>query len=60
MNCTGPFWKRAVRYLIGLVGVILFWQVLGGVFPRGDGVVVYSLRFLRYSLVGWWIAGGAP
>lgn len=59
-QATGPIWKRAVRYLIGLVGVILFWQVLGGVFPRGDGVLVYSLRFVRYSLVGWWIAGGAP
>ena len=56
----GPIWKRALRYAIGLIGVILFWQVLGAVFPRGDGVLVYSLRFFRYTLVGWWVSGGAP
>ena len=33
---------------------------LGEIFPRGDGLLVYSLRFLRYALVGWWVTGGAP
>ncbi len=59
-SADGPAWKRALRYGVGLIGVILFWQVLGAVFPRGDGALVYSLRFLRYTLVGWWVSGGAP
>ena len=59
-QASGPIGKRALRYVIGLIGVILFWMGLGAIFPRGDGLIVYSLRFLRYALVGWWVAGGAP
>jgi len=59
-QANGPFWKRALRYIVGLIGILIFWQGLGAVFPRGDGVLVYSLRFIRYLLVGWWVAGGAP
>lgn len=56
----GPLWMRALRYVIGLIGVLILWQGLGLVFPRGDGTLVYALRFIRYTLVGWWVAGGAP
>jgi len=59
-QASGPLEKRALRYVIGLVGVIFFWMGLGAVFPHGDGLIVYSLRFIRYALVGWWVAGGAP
>jgi len=58
-QAEGPVLKRVLRYVIGLLGVIILWQGLGAVFPRGDGLLVYSLRFLRYTLVGWWISGGA-
>lgn len=57
---SGPVWKRALRYVIGLIGVLILWQGLGMVFPRGDGVLELSLRFIRYTLVGWWVSGGAP
>jgi membrane-associated phospholipid phosphatase len=56
----GPIWKRAVRYVLGLIGVLILWMGLGEVFPRGDDALAYSLRFLRYALVGWWVTGGAP
>lgn len=56
----GPAGKRALSYVIGLIGVLILWQGLGLVFPRGDGALVYSLRFVRYALVGWWVSGGAP
>jgi membrane-associated phospholipid phosphatase len=59
-QADGPVWKRVVRYIIGLVGILILWMGLGEVFPRGDGVLVYSLRFVRYALVGWWVTGGAP
>lgn len=59
-QARGPVWRRALAYIIGLIGVLILWQGLGVVFPRGDGVLEYSLRFLRYTLVGWWVAGGAP
>ena len=59
-QAKGPVWMRSLRYVIGLVGVLILWMGLGQVFPRGDGLLVYSLRFIRYALVGWWVTGGAP
>lgn len=59
-QASGPVWMRALRYVIGLIGVLILWMGLGEIFPRGDGILVYSLRFVRYALVGWWVTGGAP
>lgn len=56
----GPVWKRALRYVIGLIGVLILWMGLGQIFPREADVLSYTLRFVRYSLVGWWVTGGAP
>ena len=33
---------------------------LGAVLPEGDGFIFYLLRYLRYTLVGLWVAAGAP
>ena len=57
---SGPVWMRALRYVIGLVGVLFFWMGLGAILPRGDGALFFALRFVRYALVGWWVSGGAP
>jgi hypothetical protein len=59
-NTGGPTWKRLLRYPLGLIGVILFWYVLGLVLPRDETLLAYSLRYLRYLLVGFWVAAGAP
>ena len=59
-QASGPVWMRALCYVIGLIGVLILWMGLGEIFPRGDGLLVYSLRFVRYALVGWWVTGGAP
>jgi membrane-associated phospholipid phosphatase len=59
-QADGPLMKRALRYIIGLIGVLILWMGLGEIFPRGDSVLVYSLRFVRYTLVGFWVTGGAP
>ncbi|MDP1713327.1 MAG: phosphatase PAP2 family protein [Anaerolineales bacterium] len=59
-QASGPVWMRVLRYVIGLIGVLILWMGLGEIFPRGDGALVYSLRFVRYALVGWWVTGGAP
>jgi membrane-associated phospholipid phosphatase len=55
-----PLGRRAIRYVIGLIGVLILYAGLGAVFPRGDGVIFYLLRYIRYALVGWWVTGGAP
>ncbi|HEB64088.1 MAG TPA: phosphatase PAP2 family protein [Chloroflexi bacterium] len=48
------------RYLVGLAGTVLLWYGLKVVFPDALTLSAMSLRFVRYALVGWWVAGGAP
>ncbi len=56
----GSFLQRAMRFALGLVGMLVFWMGLDLVFPGGEDLVGYTLRFVRYALVGWWAAGLAP
>ena len=59
-QASGPVQKRAIRYVIGLIGVLILYMGLGQIFPRNDDLISYALRFVRYSLIGFWVAGGAP
>lgn len=56
----GPVWMRALRYSIGLIGILILWRGLGEVFPRDENMISYVLRYFRYTLVGLWISAGAP
>jgi hypothetical protein len=59
-DATGALWKRVVRFLIGLVGVLILWRGLGMALPGGEGVLPLFLRWVRYALVGMWVTGLAP
>jgi membrane-associated phospholipid phosphatase len=59
-QASGPVEKRALRYVIGLIGVVILWMGLGEVFPDNADLISYFLRYVRYSLVGFWVSGGAP
>jgi len=59
-HTEGPVWKRFLRYIIGIIGILILWRGLGFVFPRGEDFTAYLFRYLRYSLVGLWIVFGAP
>jgi membrane-associated phospholipid phosphatase len=59
-NVRGPVVKRALRYLTGLVGVLIIWGGLGVILPGGESWPVSGLRYLRYALTGFWISGLAP
>lgn len=59
-STSGSVWKRALRLLPGLVGLILIWWGLDQIFPDSGNMLSYSLRYLRYALVGFWTAGLAP
>lgn len=56
----GPVAHRALRYVIGLIGILILWRGLGAVFPRDENLISYVLRYFRYTLVGFWIAALAP
>jgi membrane-associated phospholipid phosphatase len=59
-QASGPIEKRALRYVIGLIGVAILWRGLGLVFPNQADLVSYILRYIRYSLAGFWVTAGAP
>jgi membrane-associated phospholipid phosphatase len=57
---SGALEKRALRYVIGLIGIIILWFGLGQIFPRGETLIPLVLRYVRYALVGFWVTAGAP
>jgi len=59
-DAGGVYWKRAVRFIIGVIGVLLIWRGLGLVLPGGENLLGFVFRYLRYALVGAWISGIAP
>ncbi len=59
-DASGTPRQRILRYLIGVAGVFLLWFGLGQVLPRNADILSYSLRFIRYTVIGLWIAALAP
>jgi len=59
-SASGPLWKRAARYVVGLVGVLVLYVGLKAIFPDGDTFVPSIFRYIRYAAVGLWMSGGAP
>lgn len=52
--------QLALRYVIGLVGVLLLWRGLGLLLPGDESLSGYFFRYLRYILIGLWVTGLAP
>lgn len=59
-DAGGPLWQRAVRFLVGILGVLVFYIGLDLLFPDGQTLLPLALRFVRYTLVGLWVSGLAP
>jgi membrane-associated phospholipid phosphatase len=60
LDVRGPASQRVLRYVVGLVGVLAIYTLLGAIFPSGEALIPYLLRYLRYALIGLWIAYLAP
>jgi hypothetical protein len=56
----GSLGRRAARFALGAVVLLLIWFALGQLFPRQDDLVSYGLCYIRYALIGGWVALGAP
>jgi hypothetical protein len=59
-QAEGPIGKRALRFVVGLIGVLILWRGLDLVFPSNTDLISYILRYIRYMLVGLWVSAGAP
>lgn len=63
-SAEGSAWKRVVRFLLGAVGVLVFYLGLdilfGLIAPDAEALLPYMLRFIRYTVIGAWVSAGAP
>lgn len=59
-SADGTIGRRMARFALGLAVLLLIWFVLGQIFPRHDDLLSYTLRYARYTLIGGWVAIGAP
>jgi membrane-associated phospholipid phosphatase len=55
-----PWWKLVLRYLLGVAGVLAIRYGLKFIFPAGETLLAYFFRYVRYTLIGFWMTGGAP
>jgi membrane-associated phospholipid phosphatase len=56
----GPLSSRILRFLLGIAGLGVIYLGLGLLFPDTPDFLSYVLRFIRYSLVGFWAIWLAP
>jgi len=57
---SGPVWMRALALIVGLMGLLILYAGLKAAFPSGESLAAYFFRYVRYTLIGFWISGGAP
>jgi membrane-associated phospholipid phosphatase len=57
---SGIWWKRLLRYLVGIAGVLIIYLGLSFIFPHGDDLLANLLRYVRYAAVGLWATWLAP
>jgi len=59
-DARGTWWKRALRFVLGAVGLLILWTGLRVVLPRDAALLSQVLRYLRYAVTSFWVAYGAP
>ncbi len=63
-STDGPVWQRLLRFVVGAMGILVFYLGLDVLFgliaPAGEALAPFTLRYIRYTLVGAWVSGGAP
>ena len=60
LNAEGLWWRRAARFLVGIVVMFGVFLGLKAVFPDEGQALYLPMRFVRYSCVGLWVSLGAP
>jgi membrane-associated phospholipid phosphatase len=57
---AGTFWRRALRYVIGIAGLFVIWMGLRLIFPEQPPALGLVLRVVRYGLAMLWAIVGWP
>jgi hypothetical protein len=53
-------WKLVLRYLVGLVGILILYMGLGLLLNHSESLISYTLKYIQYALIGFWMSGFAP
>ncbi len=56
----GPWRKRVVRFMVGVVVLVALWLGSSGVVPDSPTGLALGGRFVRYALVSAWASLGGP
>jgi len=59
-STNGIWWKLILRYLLGLVGVLVLYLVPSLLLADSETFISFAIRYIRYAIIGFWIAGLAP
>jgi membrane-associated phospholipid phosphatase len=54
------WYKLVLRYILGVLGVLILYLGLGALLPDAETFISYALRYLQYALIGFWMSGFAP
>lgn len=57
---AGVWWRRALRYVIGIAGMFIIWMGLRLIFPEQPQALDLVLRIVRYGLAMLWAIVGWP
>ena len=60
LNAGGSFIKRVLRFIVGLIGIILLYWGMKQLPPLENATFDYIYRYIRYAVIGFWITGAAP
>lgn len=52
--------QRFLRYLAGVIGVLVIRYGLKAIFPEGDTWLAFIFQYIRYAAIGAWVSAGAP
>jgi membrane-associated phospholipid phosphatase len=60
----GPWWKRLLRYVLGMIVMVAIWRGLAlffeGIVPANSPWITMPLRFVRYFLLALWAGYYGP
>jgi membrane-associated phospholipid phosphatase len=52
--------RLALRYVLGLAGILAIYIGLDILFPDGESLVAHIFRYARYALIGSWVSAIGP
>jgi len=60
---SGKWGTRVLRYLVGIIGVVLIYfglDIVFGLITTDETTLGYALRYIRYATATFWMTWGAP